>query len=189
MLRLVGERRVVHESGDLRRSSRSIIVTGGRGSGDRLVDAAAVFVDPALAVAEPIDDLERGIVERRPPGRCAAGPRVERHENPRGRRPVEAAAEDACEERETARRRTRSGRAPRRRSRRDCRPGRPRPHEQEGERRPTREIDTGRSVRRCAARRLAASAGEDHRDPRRTPPTTTVPIRMTASRTPGSRRS
>ena len=60
------------------RPLRSIVVTARSCVGDRLVDVAAVGVDPALAVAEPVDDLERGVVQRLGDSVAQRDARVER---------------------------------------------------------------------------------------------------------------
>ena len=68
--------------------------------GDRLGDVAAVRVDPAFAVAEPVDDLERRVVQRVGHGVAERDAGVEREQHPGGGGPVEARAQDAGEERQ-----------------------------------------------------------------------------------------
>ena len=99
-----------------RRPPRSIVVTARSRRRRRLLDVPAVRVDPALAVAEAVDDLERRVVQRVGDRVAERDAGIEREQDPRGAGAVEAAAQHAGEERERHERRTRSGRAPRRAS-------------------------------------------------------------------------
>ena len=63
-------------------------------------DVPALGVDPALAVAEPVDDLERGVVQRLGDGVAERDARVEREQHATRRGTVEAGAQHAGEERE-----------------------------------------------------------------------------------------
>ena len=102
-VRLVGERRVVHERRDpspvaLDRRHRPVV------RGDRLRDIPALGVDPALAVAEPVDDLQRGVVQGIGDGVAERDARVQREQHATRRGAVEAGAQHAGEEREGDRR-------------------------------------------------------------------------------------
>ena len=113
-VRLLGERRIVDERGHPPAAALD------RRHGPlrrrrRLLDVPAVGVDPAFAVAEAVDDLERRVVQRVRDRVAERDAGIEREQDPRGAGAVEAAAEHAGEERRAARARTRSGRAPRRR--------------------------------------------------------------------------
>ena len=98
-VRLLGERRIVDERGHPPAAALDRR-HGPLGRRRRLLDVPAVRVDPALAVAEAVDDLERRVVQcvRDRVAERDAG--IEREEDPRGAGAVEAAAEHAGEERQ-----------------------------------------------------------------------------------------
>ena len=98
-VRLLGERRIVDERGHPPAAALD------RRHGPlrrrrRLLDVPAFGVDPAFAVAEAVDDLERRVVQRVRDGVAERDAGVEREQDPRGAGAVEAAAEDAGEERQ-----------------------------------------------------------------------------------------
>ena len=112
-VRLLGERRIVDERGHPPAAALDRR-HGPLGRRRRLLDVPAVRVDPAFAVAEAVDDLERRVVQRVRDRVAERDAGIEREQDPRGAGAVEAAAEHAGEERQRHERRTRSGRAPRR---------------------------------------------------------------------------
>ena len=96
---LLGEGRIVDEGGD----ASAVALDrrhGAVGRRVRLVDLASLLVHPALAVAEPVDDLERRVVERLGDRVAERHAGVEREEEPGRRGAVEAAAQHAGQERD-----------------------------------------------------------------------------------------
>ena len=138
-------------------TARSGVPTG-------LVDAPAILVDPALAVAEPVHDLERGVVEH-------VGQDGAQRDPASSDTRIRAAADRSKRLRRTPARKV-SGTAANaiRKSTQTTEYGAAADlvdhdrNEQEGECRPTREID--RAKRAALSRRGSPPApGEDDRDP------------------------
>ena len=110
---LVGERRVVDEGGD----PAAVALDRRHGAARRWSTGSSTprpssSTQPSRSL-EPVDDLERRIVQRLGDGVAERYARVEREEHARRRGPVEAAAEHAGQERERDEREARAGRAPR----------------------------------------------------------------------------